>query len=366
VFESWIAPFDSFEFDNEKILNTRLRVSNMDLMMADMVLGVDFFLSHRIYISHKGHTLYATYNGGPVFRLDQAGRIAARQRSEAAAQPARAASPVGQAPSDAESFSRRGASFAARREFGRAIEDFSKAIQLDPDDPQRYVDRGYAHLSAGQPILAMADFDQALKLTPGDPKALVGRGAMFLSSRDLVRAKADLDAAIKAAPDSAATAFQVARMWSDAGQTGRALRVLDGWITAHPDAAELTQALNGRCRIRAMAGTDLDRALADCDVALRRGPKVAALYDTRGLVYLRMGQFDAAIDNYDDALKLQPRLGRAPYGRGVAKKAKGLESEGQADIAAAVGINPGLPQFFKRLGLETGAQARAPAAGAGQ
>jgi hypothetical protein len=34
-----------------------------------MLIGSDFFLSHRILVLAKEHTLLFTYNGGPVFQL---------------------------------------------------------------------------------------------------------------------------------------------------------------------------------------------------------------------------------------------------------------------------------------------------------
>lgn len=70
LFESWIAPVDSFEIADEKIQHTRLRIADMALDDADMLLGADFFLSHRVLISSTQHRLYFTYNGGPVFNLD--------------------------------------------------------------------------------------------------------------------------------------------------------------------------------------------------------------------------------------------------------------------------------------------------------
>jgi hypothetical protein len=34
-----------------------------------MLLGADFFLSHRILISDSQKKVYFTYNGGPVFNV---------------------------------------------------------------------------------------------------------------------------------------------------------------------------------------------------------------------------------------------------------------------------------------------------------
>ncbi len=67
--DSWIAPFKSFKLDLEETDNARLRISDMGILPenADMLLGADFFLSHRIYISYVQNMMFFTYNGGPVF-----------------------------------------------------------------------------------------------------------------------------------------------------------------------------------------------------------------------------------------------------------------------------------------------------------
>ena len=76
VFETSIATFPSFQIGDEEIKNARLRVSTLGDLGADMLIGDDFFLSHRILISTSQHKLYFTYNGGPVFRLDGAAAMA--------------------------------------------------------------------------------------------------------------------------------------------------------------------------------------------------------------------------------------------------------------------------------------------------
>ena len=68
--ETWIARFDSFSLGGEEIKNARLRVGDIELFgEADMLLGADFFLSHRLYVATSQQRIFFTYNGGPVFDL---------------------------------------------------------------------------------------------------------------------------------------------------------------------------------------------------------------------------------------------------------------------------------------------------------
>jgi tetratricopeptide (TPR) repeat protein len=75
------------------------------------------------------------------------------------------------------------------------------------------------------------------------------------------------------------------------------------------------------------------------------------MFDSRGLVYLRRGELDKSIADYDASLAINPKLGWSLYGRGLAKQRKGLTADGAADIAAATALNPKLPDEVKRLGL---------------
>lgn len=64
-----------------------------------------------------------------------------------------------------------------------------------------------------------------------------------------------------------------------------------------------------------------------------------------------MGQFDSAIDDYDSALRSDPKLASALYGRGVAKLKKGNKTGSDADISAAKTIQARIGDQFARYGL---------------
>jgi len=353
--ENFLAPFASFQIGDEEIKNTRLRVADIDLPKSDMLLGADFFLSHRILISNSQKKVYFTYNGGPVFRLDRA----AQQLAQASGPPPAAAAASGSAPSPTASaddpktgaeFARRAAAFAARREFQPALADYSRAIELEPDNGGFYRARAMVRLAARQPVLAMADLDESLKRQPNDPEALMRRGELYLSTRDPTRAKADFDAAMKLAPGDSGLASQAGVAYARAGLYEPAIHELDRWISVNPKNEDLPRALNARCFARAAWGKELEAALADCDLAMKRD-RTSEVMENRGLVLLRMGRLDEAIAQYSAAIKAQPRAAPALYGRGLAELKKGAKAEGEADIAAAKAIAPGLPQQYQRYGL---------------
>lgn len=359
--ESFLAPFASFAIGDEEIKNTRLRIADIDLPSSDMLLGADFFLSHRILISNSQKRVYFTYNGGPVFRLDQAAQRQAQADPAPAAQPVAGSGPVatatappplvaGEEPKTAAEFARRASAEAARREFPLAIADDTRAIELEPENATYHRARALVRLGARQPVLAMADLGEALKRRPDDPDALMLRGELYLSSHDLPRAKVDFEAAMKLAPDRGDLSAQIGNSYARAGEYELAIQQLDLWVAAHPKNENLALVLGSRCYARAAWGRELDKALADCDEAVRKD-RVSEIMQVRGLVLLRLGKLDEAIAQYTAAIKAQPRAAQALYGRGLTELKKGQKAEGDADIAAASALAPAIAAQFKRIGL---------------
>lgn len=352
TFASYIAPFSSFKVGDEEIKNTRLRIGDIDLPNADMLIGADFFLSHRIYVANSQHRLYFTYNGGPVFNLAAGNRPVTEPAADASAgQPNKA----GAAIEDAADYSRRGAAFASRREFDQALTALTRACELAPENPGYLYQRGMVYWQMKQPAPARADFDQALKLKPDHLPALIARAELLLQQGDKDLAAADLDAAGAVAPKEADERYQMAQAYEGADRLAPAIAQLTLWIDSHADDARLPDALGSRCWFRALEGADLALAVKDCNAALKRADKSSPLYakvaDSRGLVFLRMGDYDKSITDYDASLRIDANNARPLYGRGIDKLRKQKTSDGDADIARATAIWPQVVEEFKRRGI---------------
>lgn len=343
--ETWVAPVDSFELGGEQIKNTRLRVGGIELGDADMLIGADFFLSHRIYVANGLNKIFFTYNGGPVFKLDRAHDD---DEPPTRAAPSVPATPVAEAPTDAAGLSRRAAALMARRDFAQAIEDLTRAIELEPKNARYLLDRAGARLGNRQPLLAMSDIEGALRLDPELTPALMLRAALRLASNDEAGARSDFEAAARLDPH---LRLDIASAYAGSRRYETAIGLLDQWIVAYPKDDRMAFALNERCWARALLGRELDKALADCDAALKQRPHTAGFLDSRGLVLVRLGRYDEAIDDYDEALKLRPRTAWSHYGRGLAKLRKGQQAEGRTDLATAAELDPALARTAARFGL---------------
>jgi tetratricopeptide (TPR) repeat protein/predicted aspartyl protease len=355
---TWIAPFASFKIGDEEIRNTHLRIGDVELDGVDMLLGADFLLSHRMLAASSQRKLYFTYNGGPVFNLTTvappppgAPRPGAPSATEPADPTAVTQPPKGEE-LDAGGYARRGTASASRRDYEHALADLTRAIDLGPAEPGYFYERGRAYWSSGHAEEALEDFGQAIKLQPSNVPALMARAELRVRRGDPAEAVSpDLDAADHAAPKEAGVRLELGNLYQRIHNYPVAIAQFDDWINAHHrDDIQMPGARNARCRARALEGKDLDRALDDCNFAVRQGPKVAAYLDSRGLVYLRQGKYDKAVADYDAALALDPKLAWALYGRGLARQHLG-QAAGAADVAAATALFPKIAAEAPSYGL---------------
>jgi len=350
--ENWLARFDTLDIGGEQIKNARLHMADITIGdSADMLLGADFFLSHRVYVATEDRKIYFTYNGGPVFDLRRDGTLLlpATEGDDQGEDSATQGSDASEA-LDAAELRRRGMASVGRRDLQAAIADFDRAVALDANDPETYHQRGLAQWQSGRPLLAMTDFEQALKIKPDHIPTLLSRGAMRLARKDKAGAVVDLDAAIGLSKD-AETPLRVAQTFQSFGEYGEAIARYDAWERQHPKDERLPTLLNGRCWSRAMANRELDLAIADCDLALRKGLRNSAVYDSRAFAHLRQGNFDKSIADYNAALDLQPKSAVSLYGRGLAELKKGMKTQGEADVKAAREIDANVGQMYERVGV---------------
>jgi predicted aspartyl protease len=74
--KSWILPVDTYAIGTETIQHNKMLVIDGDFGEGsdapDMLLGIDFFLAHHVYIANSQHKIYFTYNGGRMFTFGKA------------------------------------------------------------------------------------------------------------------------------------------------------------------------------------------------------------------------------------------------------------------------------------------------------
>jgi tetratricopeptide (TPR) repeat protein len=82
-----------------------------------------------------------------------------------------------------------------------------------------------------------------------------------------------------------------------------------------------------------------DRAMVDCNQALKLDPRDDHVYNTRGAIYHLTGKYDEAIEQYSTAIRLNANFVDPVHNRGMSYAAKGDYDTAIADYNAALKIN---------------------------
>lgn len=369
----WIAPAESFELGGERVEHAHLLIGELEPRFQSgkmsyseyprMILGEDFFLSHRIYVAYSQNKIYFTYNGGPLFNLNLPQVMSGKEKppatldASARAPATTAAQAESDVPTDADGFRRRGMAEASMQELDPALADLTRACELDPNDARNYYDRGLVYSRDKQLKPALQDFDTAIKLQPDDMLAHLARAQLLQSKPDTdpaaaaIDIKTDLDSVSRSAAPTAALHLTLEQMYERLGDYPAALGQIDEWLDTHPLEGDQSIGLNSRCYLRARTNHDLTEALDDCNRALKLVRKEPDYLDSRGLVYLRLGRPKDAVRDYDEALKQNPDLVDSLYGRGLAELRLGATARGQKDFAAAEKLESGVAKRFAAMGL---------------
>ena len=158
-------------------------------------------------------------------------------------------------------------------------------------------------------------YSRSIELDPALMQAYRSRGSLLYALGRYEEASVDLNKALELAPDDTQIlALRSISSWSQ-GLDDQALSEINQAIEVIPDYAEF---YNVRALILAGIG-EYDRALADIDktIEINEGDLLPNIQDSRGYIYLKMGDLENAQADYEAILDQNLRFAYALLGAGV-------------------------------------------------
>jgi tetratricopeptide (TPR) repeat protein len=250
-------------------------------------------------------------------------------------------------PDYAEAYNHRGAARDDQGDLEGAIADYDTAIQIDPDDFAAYYNRGNAHYDQGDLAGAIADYDRAIELDPENAAAYNNRGNARYAQGDLEGAIADYDRAIQLEPNDAVARYDRGNARYVQGDLEGAIADYDRAIQLDPDYAT---AYNNRGLAHYAQG-DLEGAIADYDRAIQLDPDMAEAYNNWGNARYTQGDPARAVADFDKAIELDPDYAVAYYNRGNARYAQGDLEGAIADYNEVIELDPDNALAYNNRGL---------------
>lgn len=237
-------------------------------------------------------------------------------------------------PTDFKAYNNRGLVLTDAGQPDKAIADFDRAIALFSNDPSAYYNRGNAYRKLGESDLAVADFSIAISMNPDDMKARNNRGLVFQERGDLERALAEYNDALALRPEDWMTLNNRGLLLSAMGESDRALDDFNCALRHNSDESSIY--IN---RGLAFSAKNLDsEALSDFDQAIRLKPDDSRAYNNRALIHAKQGEFTAALLDFNRALELVPFNASVHLNRGIILLKTGAEPLARKDFEQACAL----------------------------
>ncbi|XP_062863091.1 uncharacterized protein ttc6 isoform X2 [Trichomycterus rosablanca] len=258
-------------------------------------------------------------------------------------------------PENADAYYQRGLC-RMRLQYSKSVEDFDRALFINPDFFQVYLSLASFYGSKGQYSKAVLNCNEAIRIQPKSVRALLYRGALKFYLKMYKGALKDLTTAIEIDNTCSFAHYNRGVCYQQLQEYELALQ--DYSTVLHlPSQKEI----NFRVLInRALVYVDLSdhySALQDFKAASKKAdaiepPLDATIYHALGVCYHRLGQLQEAVDAYNEALTLNPFLLDAYIGRGnvfVDYSHVDTNKQAQRDFLTALHLNPLC--FSARIGL---------------
>ncbi|GHT18032.1 hypothetical protein FACS189429_3540 [Bacteroidia bacterium] len=236
--------------------------------------------------------------------------------------------------------------FYEKGDFKSAIENYSKAIEINPNDAEAYYNRGLAKYALGDSQAAIDDYSKAIEINPNYADAYCNRGSAKDDLGDYQAAIDDYTKAIEINPNFAEAYCNRGNIKYALGDFQAAIDDYTKVIEINPNYAE---AYCNRGNIKANLG-DSQAAIDDYSKAIEINPNLADAYSNRGVAKDALGDYQAAIDDYSKAIEINPNYAKAYYNRGNIKSDLGDYQAAIDDYSKAIEINPNYAKAYYNRG----------------
>lgn len=231
---------------------------------------------------------------------------------------------------------RRGNRYYDLGQYEKAIESYSAAIDIQPNNAYFYNDRGRAYNSLGEYWKAISDFDKAIKLDTEFAVAYNNRGYAYNGLGEYDKAISDFDKAVKLEPEFAVAYSNRGHAYNGLGEYNKAISNFDKAIELNP---KLTAAYGNRGDAYSSL-EEYDKAISDFDKAIELNPTLVVAYNNRGYVYNCLEEYDKAISDFATAIELDPKYANPYKHYGCLWKKRGDFTKALELLTKAIELNP--------------------------
>jgi tetratricopeptide (TPR) repeat protein len=233
----------------------------------------------------------------------------------------------------------------AKGDYDRALAEINEAIRLAPKFGYAYKNRGMIYENKGEFDKALADFRMALNLDPEKKERLGREGAQGI---ERIQQKLAAAGGSRPAPGASTDDQAVCFRGAVGNETSAACTRLIG--SGKLSGGELGRAFYQRAMVSTRNG-NFDAAMADSNEAVRLDPNNVNARALRAAGYIGKGDYDRALTDLKEARRLDPKSFLTANVFGVYYNSKGEYDRALTELNEAIRLNPNGMYAYKNRGI---------------
>ncbi|CAE20470.1 TPR repeat [Prochlorococcus marinus str. MIT 9313] len=267
-------------------------------------------------------------------------------------------------PKDSLNYTYRAASKCSEGDYQGAIEDYTKALELDSKNSLAYMFRGACHDLSGDSKAALDDYSESIELNPSNADIYYTRGVTLRDSGDDIGALSDFTLTIKldrwnalAYRNRGNLHFRHSELksaccdWNEASDLGD--EIAKGLLEEHCDSCELQTTSYQFAKLGdENFDDDYASAIDAYSKALEINPNVE-IYLMRAAAKVELEDLEGAMYDYEKALEINPYCHDAYFYRGISKEDLGDYPGAIDDFTKAIDISPDIRSYMNRASLKS-------------
>ncbi len=251
------------------------------------------------------------------------------------------------------SFVRAGNEFFKAGDTDNAIQEYNRALELNPNNAEAHLRLGFLMYNARQMYKeGMAHYNQALKANPNDPRIHHDLGMALLHQRQFDEAIKHLSEALRRMPNGLDKQYNPVNMHFSfglaltfAGRSEEAIIHFAEVVRLDPNNVDARYNL-GQAMIRRGKHED---AIEHLEVVVRLKPENADAHFALGVGLAGRGRNDEAIKHWSQAIQLKPDFTRAYNNLGVALARQGKLNDATEHWLHVIRLEPNNAEVHYRL-----------------
>jgi tetratricopeptide (TPR) repeat protein len=227
-------------------------------------------------------------------------------------------------PNDERAYNLLGTSYYGLQDYQQAIEQYTRAITINPEFSTPYNMLGYCYRALEKYVEAEKVFKKYVELIPDDPNPYDSYAELLMKMGDYARSIEFYQKALRVSPDFDASHIGIASNFNFLGQYQKAREQLQKCLNNAEDVGQRRRALSG-IALSFLDEGQIDSALAyvnmELSLAKKENDALAQARDmiTSGNILLKSGRHNEALTSFEGAVQI---IGESNLGQELKENAQ--------------------------------------------